>query len=644
MKINKRTQINEFGLPNIVIPAEVIFNDNLTWREKGLFGFINNLASNQEGYCWATNCYLGRCIEVRPETISAMISKLHNEGYLTLEYETRYDGIQIRKVSIDLTYPQKYKKTLQEALRKIKSPIKHILKTPKGKNENQLSKTLSNIESNIENDIETSLSKDNVMDSENPFNDTISFIINFWNNLSNTTTHSKTDTKVFKTISLQIENLLSGKPLIRKNNNSPTKPFSDFLTEFNILSDLHTKYWIENEITNILQIIHDEKHEQSTKLSLDSVFWNRFAKRRGGGFSLFLHTAAQIKIPNQYLDMAIKLAGIIRKRLKPSDKKIWAQDLQKWIESENIEESEINTCLDWYEEHRNEKYIPIIDCAQELQEKYSRLKQAIERSKESKSPKIYKNQPKQPPPNPTHESLNLFPKEKVDFWTEEYKSLTDLWASAYIWPPNYRPNKDKIYSALLELKIWHNNMIITSDPYSIRRIAGSLRIVCNEYIEWIEEQSWLEEGIKEGSLFPSSSMFTEHFMPALEDKIMDIPIRSRGWGKDDNLNIENVKEIREREKRESEQQEERIRQKKIYVGNKKANILWMHSCMKKHLLDLGKTNIDNIDISKWEEKDKLDKKKFEQFVITIEKEHQKNPANRGNSYQFLFLKNQRNIV
>ena len=98
------TPINDYGLPNIVIPAEVIFNENLTWTERALFGFVQNLTRNEYGFAWVSNRMLGRHIGCNPKTVSTMLSKLHKEGYLILEYEITWDGENVRKIYLDLCY------------------------------------------------------------------------------------------------------------------------------------------------------------------------------------------------------------------------------------------------------------------------------------------------------------------------------------------------------------------------------------------------------------------------------------------------------------------------------------------------------------------------------------------------------------
>jgi len=171
MERTKHTERNEFGLPNIVIPAEVLANDNLSPREMILFGYLLNMTYNEYGYCWASNHYLSRIIGVAPETVSAMISKLAKEQYVHLEYMT-IDGKEMRRIFINNQYPEIYREKLKQVhqriktpLRKTLTPIKENLNTSKGKSYEPLSETLNNINIDINNRDNILLSGDEIPDS-----------------------------------------------------------------------------------------------------------------------------------------------------------------------------------------------------------------------------------------------------------------------------------------------------------------------------------------------------------------------------------------------------------------------------------------------------------------------------------------------
>lgn len=132
-----KTSINAFGLPNIVIPAEVLFNDALTQTEKLLFGFLKNLTANADGYCWASNRYLGRLLNVRADTTSSAINNLSREGYLRLRYTIRSDGMQVRKIYINKEYTATYEYLLEETFQDLK---KATTIRPPGRPQNPLGK------------------------------------------------------------------------------------------------------------------------------------------------------------------------------------------------------------------------------------------------------------------------------------------------------------------------------------------------------------------------------------------------------------------------------------------------------------------------------------------------------------------------
>ncbi len=177
------TSINEFGLPNLVIPAEVHFNKNLKKGDGILFGIILNLTHNQYGYCWASNKYLSVIAERSVGEVAKGISRLKEQEYITTEYVRRKkDGREIRKIYIDYDYPKKYGGMLRKKHQEIESfktddDEEIIVKKTNKKeeyppcrneqggvvemNKGGLSKSTSNIESQYsEHDLENVVSKD----------------------------------------------------------------------------------------------------------------------------------------------------------------------------------------------------------------------------------------------------------------------------------------------------------------------------------------------------------------------------------------------------------------------------------------------------------------------------------------------------
>jgi hypothetical protein len=127
-----RTKSNEdigekqdFGLPGLFVPGEVLFNDDLSFMEKFLFGLIHNLSASENG-CWASNHYLGKCLSVGVQSISNGISKLQKLQYITTEYSIRArDRKQMRRIWVNPTYSQIYRDIMQGVYKKINRP--HII-------------------------------------------------------------------------------------------------------------------------------------------------------------------------------------------------------------------------------------------------------------------------------------------------------------------------------------------------------------------------------------------------------------------------------------------------------------------------------------------------------------------------------------
>ena len=67
-----------------VIPATVLFNERLKPNEKLLYALITAL-SNKEGYCYASNKYLGEKLGVDPVTVSRWITDLRRNKYVFID-------------------------------------------------------------------------------------------------------------------------------------------------------------------------------------------------------------------------------------------------------------------------------------------------------------------------------------------------------------------------------------------------------------------------------------------------------------------------------------------------------------------------------------------------------------------------------
>ena len=74
-----------------VIPATVLFNERLKPNEKLLYALITAL-SNKEGYCYASNKYLGEKLGVDPVTVSRWITDLRRNNYAFLVLFSPYSS------------------------------------------------------------------------------------------------------------------------------------------------------------------------------------------------------------------------------------------------------------------------------------------------------------------------------------------------------------------------------------------------------------------------------------------------------------------------------------------------------------------------------------------------------------------------
>lgn len=101
-----------------IIPATVLFNEKVKANEKLLYAIITVL-SNKEGYCYASNAYLGKLLNAKPHTISKWVSHLRELGFLCLDIIKNDKGEIIQRriytndtpYTINRTYPYSINKT-----------------------------------------------------------------------------------------------------------------------------------------------------------------------------------------------------------------------------------------------------------------------------------------------------------------------------------------------------------------------------------------------------------------------------------------------------------------------------------------------------------------------------------------------------
>lgn len=84
-----------------VIPAEILLDKKLSSTQKLLVALVSNL-SNHKGYCYASNKYLGECLNLTSNTISDNISVLESKGIIKRDIVRSpvTKQIEVRKLKI----------------------------------------------------------------------------------------------------------------------------------------------------------------------------------------------------------------------------------------------------------------------------------------------------------------------------------------------------------------------------------------------------------------------------------------------------------------------------------------------------------------------------------------------------------------
>jgi len=90
----------EFGLPDITIPAVAHFNKELSQTDKIIFGIIRNLSHSPKG-CWATNRYISFYVSVSADVVSKSISYLAKLEYLIVKFLRKNDNTTVREIHIN---------------------------------------------------------------------------------------------------------------------------------------------------------------------------------------------------------------------------------------------------------------------------------------------------------------------------------------------------------------------------------------------------------------------------------------------------------------------------------------------------------------------------------------------------------------
>ena len=94
-----------------VLPAQVLLSKVLTDKQKLLIALISNL-SNERGYCFASNKYLGDCLDCSESTIKDHLKKLEDMNILGRIIKLKENGdFEYRSLIINIEIPRPEKTT-----------------------------------------------------------------------------------------------------------------------------------------------------------------------------------------------------------------------------------------------------------------------------------------------------------------------------------------------------------------------------------------------------------------------------------------------------------------------------------------------------------------------------------------------------
>lgn len=90
-----------------VIPADVLWDEELTDKAKLLYGQITTL-TQATGECWATNQYFAETNKVSDRTIRGLIKSLEDKGYITRKiiYNEETKEVEKRVLSLGKEFPE----------------------------------------------------------------------------------------------------------------------------------------------------------------------------------------------------------------------------------------------------------------------------------------------------------------------------------------------------------------------------------------------------------------------------------------------------------------------------------------------------------------------------------------------------------
>lgn len=84
----------------IIIPSYILNDKNVTSTDKLLLGVINSLSIKQH-YCYASNSYLAKVLNVSKRTITNSISNLKEQSFIKIDYLENERRIYLIKESIE---------------------------------------------------------------------------------------------------------------------------------------------------------------------------------------------------------------------------------------------------------------------------------------------------------------------------------------------------------------------------------------------------------------------------------------------------------------------------------------------------------------------------------------------------------------
>jgi hypothetical protein len=163
-----------------VITAKVLMAKDISSTQKLMIALISNL-SNEKGYCYATNSYIAKCLDVSPITISQNISDLENKGYI--------GRVIYLKNNVEQRFLTVNENPIHPPLNSIIPPIENH-NTPPIENHNHNNKLFNNKEKN-----KTILSEQN-------------FVL-FWDKYNKKTDKEKCKDKFYKLSLSEQEKILS---------------------------------------------------------------------------------------------------------------------------------------------------------------------------------------------------------------------------------------------------------------------------------------------------------------------------------------------------------------------------------------------------------------------------------------------------